>query len=62
MGASGKVDFGGSPNRPRPRRVEEDRWAELLAEKAASPDGKGEPMNVRRRPLQLPPMERVKDG
>jgi hypothetical protein len=36
--------------------------AAALAEAKRRETGKGEPMNIRRRPLQEPPMERVKDA
>lgn len=36
--------------------------AAALAEAKRRETGKGEPMNIRRRPLQAPPMERVKDA
>lgn len=49
----------GSPNRPRRRRIEEDEWEELLAEKKVPSDGRRVPSNILKRPIQLPPMERV---
>lgn len=41
---------------------EEDDFKTLLAERPAPADGRGTPMNIIRRPLELPPVERVKDG
>lgn len=60
-GKRGERSAGGSRSTARPIRREEEEFAELLAEKAAPAEGKGEPMNIRRRPVQLPPMERIKD-
>lgn len=51
------------PNpKSRPRNISDEDWDALLAEKKAPVKGRGEPMNVLRRPMKLPPMERIKEG
>lgn len=56
----GEVGQGGSPNRPRPHRAEEDAWAagrQLDAEKTG--ERAKAPPNLIRRPIRMPKMERV---
>ena len=48
------------PKPSRPRNISDEEWEALLAEKKAPATGRGEPMNIRRRPVKLPPMQRVK--
>jgi hypothetical protein len=58
----GERSTGGS--RPEYRAAaarEEDDFKALLAERPAPADGRGTPLNIIRRPLELPPMEPVKD-
>lgn len=62
-GKKGERSPGGS--RPRQRKAaarEEDAFHALLAERRTPAEGKGTPANIIRRPLQLPPMERIKDA
>lgn len=58
----GQYSTGGSPNLTRPRRLEEDEWEKLLAEKKIPAGGRGTPLNIIRRPIDLPPMERIQQG
>jgi hypothetical protein len=58
----GERSTGGSRPPVTPVRAEEEAWKELLAERKAPSDGRGTPMNIIRRPLELPAMERIKDG
>jgi hypothetical protein len=58
----GERSVGGSrpQERPAARREEEELAAATLATKR--PEGKGTPMNIIRRPLELPSMRPVKDA
>jgi len=59
----GERSTGGSRPRQRPAAErEEDAFQELLGERKAPADGRGTPMNIIRRPLELPPMEPIKDS
>lgn len=49
----------GERSTSRPRRMGEDEWEALLAEKKVPSDGRKVPANVFRKPIALPPMERV---
>lgn len=51
---------GRTPERPAAQREEEDFQA-LLAERKAPTDGRGTPMNLIRRPVDLPRMVPIKD-
>lgn len=44
------------------RRVSDDEWDELLAERKTPAAGKGTPMNIIRRPVPLPSMVSIKHG
>lgn len=56
---SGKYSTG-SPPAPQSRRIPEDEWKQLLAEKRTPTDGHRVPTNILVNPIKLPPMERVK--
>jgi hypothetical protein len=59
----GERSTGGS--RPRERAAaerEEEDFQALLAERKGPADGRGTPMNIIRRPVDLPPMRPIKDG
>lgn len=60
-GRFGQHGPGGSAPTERPVRVEEEEWKELMGERRAPADGRGTPVNIIRRPLDLPPMEPIKD-
>jgi hypothetical protein len=54
---------GGRPDYSvRRRRVSDDEWDELLAERRAPAAGRGTPMNILRRPVQLPPVINIQRG
>lgn len=57
--SAGERSTGGSRPTSRPRRMQEDEWEALLAEKKVPSDGRKVPHNVLCRPIVLPPMERV---
>jgi hypothetical protein len=44
------------------RRVSDDEWEELLAERKAPSNGRGTPQNIIRRPVQLPPVVNIQRG
>jgi hypothetical protein len=50
---------GGSRPKTWRYRLKEDEWQELLAEKKVPAEGRRVPSNILRKPLELPPMERV---
>jgi hypothetical protein len=42
--------------------TDEDEWAALLAERKTPAGGRGVPINLIRRPVQLPPMVSIQRG
>lgn len=60
----GESRTGGSRNVPRPHRVEEDEFAELLVEakQRRKRQRRRRPKNLTAKPLDLPPMRRIKDA
>lgn len=65
MGAFKKGSFATGGSRPSyvpGRRMSDDEWDELLAEKKVPAQGRGTPKNLIRRPPQLPPMRNIKDA
>jgi hypothetical protein len=44
------------------RRVSEDEWEELTAERPTPSKGRGVPANIIRNPIVLPEMRNIKDG
>jgi hypothetical protein len=48
-----------NPSPTAARRVSDQEWEALLAEKKVPTDGRRVPSNILKRPIQLPPMERV---
>jgi len=58
-----KTGLGGSRSSYRhPVETAEFDRALREAEESRKREGKGEPMNIRRRPVRLPPMVNIKDG
>lgn len=58
---TGEYSTGGSRPTTR-RRVSDDEWAELTAERKAPAAGKGVPIGIIRRPVQLPPVVNIQRG
>jgi hypothetical protein len=57
----GESAIGGSRPQYR-RRVGDEEWEQLLAGRKAPANGRGTPMNIIRRPVDLPPMVPIKNA
>lgn len=61
-GQRGQNKTGGSRPTPRPYRKEEEDWKTTLKEQQrARKEGERVPHNVIQKPIQLPPMVRIKE-